>query len=112
MGNNKAVVEEILIWALNGDDDMEFKYNIVKMFEDERAAGKTEGIAEGLLIGETIKLISLVRKKMSKALSCHEIADILEEDVSLIERLYEILKEHPEMNDEEIYATIFFKESN
>lgn len=105
-GNNKSFVEEILIWALNGDDDMEFKYNIVRMFEEEREAGKADGIAEGLLIGETIKLISQVRKKMLKELSFDEIADILEEDVSLIERLYELIIQNPEMNDEEIYSEL------
>lgn len=36
-------MEEILNWAGNGVDDMAFKYNIIKAFEDERAEGKAEG---------------------------------------------------------------------
>ena len=49
-GNREAVVEQILNWVGNGVDDMAFKYNIIKAFEDERAegivVGKTEGKAE------------------------------------------------------------------
>ncbi len=45
-GNRETVVEEILSWAGNGVDDMAFKYNIIKAFEDERAEGKAEGKAE------------------------------------------------------------------
>lgn len=46
-GNREAVVEEILSWAGNGVDNMAFKYNIIKAFEDERAEGKAEGMVEG-----------------------------------------------------------------
>lgn len=48
-GNKEAVVEEILNWAGNGDDDMAFKYNIIKAFEDEREEGKIEGRAESII---------------------------------------------------------------
>ena len=48
-GNKEAVVEEILSWAGNGEDDIVFKYNIIRAFEDERAEGKAEGKAEDIL---------------------------------------------------------------
>ena len=48
-GNREAVVEEILSWAGNGVDDMAFKYNIIKAFEDERAEGKAEDRAEAVI---------------------------------------------------------------
>ena len=38
--------EEFHNWAGNGVDDMAFKYNIIKAFEDERAEGKAESIIE------------------------------------------------------------------
>ena len=41
-GNKKAVVEEILNWAGNGEDDMAFKYNIIRMVEEEKAEGKKD----------------------------------------------------------------------
>ena len=76
-GNKAAVVEEILNWAGKGEDDMAFKYNIIKAFEDERAEGKTEGLAEGEARGELRKVISLVRKKVTRNMSAEEIADML-----------------------------------
>lgn len=48
-GNREAVVEEILNWAGNGDDDMAFKYNIIRAFEDERKEGKVEGKIEDII---------------------------------------------------------------
>lgn len=48
-GDKEAVLEEILNWAGNGVDDMAFKYNIIKAFEDERAEGKAEGKAEAII---------------------------------------------------------------
>lgn len=49
-GNKEAVVEEILSWAGNGDEDMAFKYNIIKAFEEEHAEGKAEGKAEDIIV--------------------------------------------------------------
>lgn len=46
-GNKETVVEEILSWAGNGEDDIVSKYNIIRAFEDERAEGKAEGKVEG-----------------------------------------------------------------
>ena len=54
-GDKKAVVEEILSWARNGDDNMAFKYNIIKAFEDERAEGRAEDI---LLLLEEVGAVS------------------------------------------------------
>lgn len=93
-GNKEAVVEEILSWAGNGEDDMEFKYNIIRAFEDERAEGKEQG--------QILKLISLVRKKLHKGLSMKEIADMLEEEEAVIEPIYGLLKSHADWDDERI----------
>ena len=93
-GNKEAVVEEILNWAGNGEDDMEFKYNIIKAFEDERAEGKEEG--------QMLKMISLVRKKLHKRIEINEIADMLEEEAAVIEPIYELLQNHAEWDDERI----------
>ena len=93
-GNKAAVVEEILSWTGKGKDDMAFKYNIIKAFEDERA--------EGEAIGELRKVISLVRKKVSRNMSAEEIADMLEEDIHLVVRICDALKKHPDWDDEKI----------
>lgn len=65
-GNREAVVEQILHWAGNGVDDMAFKYNIIKAFEDERAEGKAEGIVagktEGITEGRAESIIELLEE--------------------------------------------------
>ncbi len=97
-GNKKAVVEEILNWAGNGEDDMAFKYNIIRAFEDERA----EGIAEGEKKGRTLKLIGQIRKKIQKNNSVEEIADMLEEEPAFISPIYDLIQMHPDWDDEKI----------
>lgn len=52
-GDKETVMDAILSRTGNGVDDMAFKYNIIKAFEDERAEGKAEGIAEGKTAGKT-----------------------------------------------------------
>ena len=48
-GDKEAVLDEILMQSGNGEEDMAFKYNIIKMFDDEHAEGKAEGKAESIL---------------------------------------------------------------
>ena len=93
-GNKEAVVEEILSWAGNGEDDMAFKYNIIKAFEDEREEGKEEG--------QILKLVSQVRKKVQKKLSIEEIADMLEEEAAVIKPIYDLLQRHTDWEDERV----------
>ena len=101
-GNREAVVEEILSWAGNGEDDMAFKYNIIRAFEDEREEGRIEGKEEG----QALKLISQVRKKRNKNRSVKEIADMLEEEISVIAPVFALLQAHPDWDDEEIYKEL------
>lgn len=65
-GDKMAVVEEIMSWAGNGEDDMAFKYNIVRMFEEERAEGRAEAILDLLqnigAIPESLQKTILVQK--------------------------------------------------
>ena len=101
-GNKKAVMEEILNWAGKGEDDMAFKYNIIKAFEDERAEGEAIGEARG----ELRKVISLVRKKVARNMSAEEIADMPEEEYSLVSQIYAIMKRQPDWNDDKISDSI------
>lgn len=68
--------------------------------EDEyvRNEGKEEGRAEG----KTLKLISLVRKKIRKNNSPEEIAEMLEEEPAAIARICELIRNHPDWDDERI----------
>lgn len=105
-GNKEAVVEEILSWAGNGEDDMAFKYNIIRAFEDERAEGVAEGIEKGIEKGiedgQLLKLISQVRKKMHKGMSMEEIADILEEEETAIAPICALIQDNPDWEDKKI----------
>ncbi|MCI9143791.1 MAG: hypothetical protein HFH87_14455, partial [Lachnospiraceae bacterium] len=105
-GNKAAVVEEILNWAGNGEDDMAFKYNIIKAFEDERAEGEALGEARGQVQGELRKVVSQVRKKVARNMSAKEIADMLEEDIDLMVRICDALKKHPDWDDEKIRESL------
>ena len=99
----EAVVEEILSWAGDGEDDMAFKYNIIRAFEDERAEGKEEG--------KNLKLIGQVRKKLCKNISLEETADMLEEEKAAIAPICDLLKSHPDWEDERICAELVKLES-
>ena len=75
---------------------MAFQYNIVKMFENERTEGRTEG--------RICNIIVQLRKKLQKGKSAATAADELEEDPDSIQPLYDLIKQYPEESDEEILA--------
>ena len=73
-----------------------------KAFEDERAEGEVIGEARGQAAGRLQKLISQIRKKAAKGMSPEEIADIFEEEYSLVSQIYNVMEHHPDWNDEKI----------
>lgn len=81
----------------------------LKMIRDRRAEDeyvRDEGIGIGIGIGigkgMAQMTVSLVRKKAAKNMSVSEIADLLEEDESVIRQIYGLLKEHPDWDDKRI----------
>lgn len=52
------------------------------------------------------KLISQVMKKAKKGLSPEETAEVLEEDLTVISRIYNAVKEHPDMDEDGIYRQL------
>lgn len=80
-GNREAVVEEILNWAEDGEDEMMFKYNIIRAFEDERAEGKAEGRAEGKAedILDLLEDIGAVAEDLKKKLYDQKDIEVLRE---------------------------------
>ena len=89
---------------------MAFKYNIIRAFEDERAEGIAEGekkgLAEGEKKGKTLKLIGQIRKKIPKNNSVDEIADMLEEEPAFISPIYDLIRMHPDWDDEKISSEL------
>ncbi len=68
-----------------------------------RQEGRQEGRLEGRLEGRELMEIALIRKKYVKGLSCDDVADILETQVSYVEKVYNIIQLHPEWTDEQVY---------
>ena len=66
------------------------------------AIGEARGRAEGFTAGELQKLISQVRKKAAKGMAPEEITDIFEEEPSLVSRICNVMKKHPDWDDEKI----------
>ncbi|MCR2050432.1 hypothetical protein NSB25_24650 [Acetatifactor muris] len=67
---------------------------------------KKEAREEGRIEGGNQKVISLVRKKVTKGKSPEEIAEMLEEDIALIREICDILKHHPEWSDSRVYEEL------
>ena len=58
-------------------------------YEQGEKNGISIGEKNGISIGEEKKLIEQICKKMKKNLSAKEIANILEEDVKIVQRIYD-----------------------
>lgn len=68
-----------------------------------RDLGRNEGLAKGLVKGETTKLIDLVCRKMAKGKTIEEIASELEEDVKEVACIYRVAAEFaPDYDREKI----------
>ena len=56
--------------------------------------------------GEMIKLIAQTKKKMQRGDTQEKIADDLMEEESLINPIYQLVKENPDKTEEEIYEML------
>lgn len=92
----KGILEDILSKNRQEVRDMLLtEYNEELHLRNERQIALEEG--------EQRKLISQVRKKIQKSLPPEQIADILEEDVTVITHLCEIIGQHPKWQDAQVY---------
>ena len=90
------------------DDDWRENYMTLEMMmQDKYEKGWDDGRIEGKAEGETSQLILLVIRKLQKGKSVEETAKDLEEDVSVIEPIYNAVKASaPEYNVEKIYQKL------
>lgn len=65
-------------------------------------SAENRGRREGREEGEVLKLITMVKKKIEKGDSVEKIADDLLEDMDLIGKIYNFMKENPDKTREEI----------
>ena len=69
------------------------KEDIEEMKEKGLAEGRAEGRVEGRAEGSNIRLINQINKKIKKGQTPDVIADMLEEDLSHVKIIYDIIKE-------------------
>ena len=75
--------------------------------EEGRAKGEAEGRAEGRAAS---KIIEQIMKKYKKGCSVAETADMLEENPSAIEQIYDILRQNaPDYDVQKIYQSLLEK---
>ena len=85
-----------------------------ELFADDLRESREEGIMEGRNVGkregEASKVIEIVIKKYKKGCSVKETADMLEENPSVIEQIYDILRQNaPDYDVQKIYQSLLEK---
>ena len=87
---------------LSSDEQSKLEYEArqkaIRDYNSQMSSALSEGIERGELLGR----IKLVKKKQQKGKSIEEIADEMEEEVSAIEKIYELVSDHPESSAEEL----------
>ena len=77
---------------------------------EARAQGEAEGRAEGRAEGAASKIIEQIMKKYKKGCSVAETADMLEENPSVIEQIYDVLRQNaPDYDVQKIYQSLLEK---
>lgn len=78
---------------------------VLAEYDEERHTANEKKLSreEGMEEGQTLKLISQIRRKSHKGQLPLEISEDLLESQELINEIYTILKNNPQINDQEIY---------
>lgn len=91
---------------ISADDRAKLEYEArqkaIRDYNSQMISARREGLEEGIEKGEILNKIKLVKKKYQKGKSLCEIAEEMEEEVSAIEKIYQMVKENPESSAEEI----------
>ena len=74
----------------------------VSQIQSAQRIGRNEGKKEG----DILRLIMQIQKKIKKDKDVIQIADELEEDIITIKPIYELVKENPNKEKEEIYEML------
>ncbi len=71
--------------------------------ELDREEAREDGLTEGRTEGKCLHLIRIAKIKAEKGIPAKDTAEMLEEPVELIGKLYEMIREHPDWSEEMIY---------
>ena len=93
------------------DQDEKEEFNMCKAWTDHYQSGVREGLEQGrelgLEQGKILNLIELTIKKILKNIPAEEAADMLEENVTLIERIYDAARMcAPDYDVDKIYSRL------
>ena len=89
----------------------DFKESELKCRNAGRIEGRIKGRIEGRTEGAASKIIELVIKKHQKGYTAEDTADMLEEPVSRIQQIYDVIeKSSPDYDAETIYKQLCEKE--
>ena len=89
------------------DHDEKEGFNMCKAWTDHYQSGVREGRELGLEQGKILNLIELTIKKILKNIPAEEAADMLEENVTLIERIYDAARMcAPDYDVDKIYSRL------
>ena len=87
---------------LSADDIEKLQYEAREKAIRDYNSQMNSSLKRGIERGQTLEKIRLVLKKCQKGKSIEEIADELEEDISSIDRIYQLVRENPEETPEEL----------
>ena len=83
------------------------EYDEERHITNEKKISREEGREEGRLVGmeegQALKLISQIRRKSQKGQSSREISEDLLESQELIDEIFTLLKNNPQVDDQQIY---------
>ena len=106
-------IDEEVLYALAGatncdlrKEDERGEMTMCTFFENMKEEGRQEGRLEGRTEGAECRIIGLTLKKIAKNLTVEETADMLETDISVIKRIYDIKASNPEYGEKEIFEAM------
>ncbi|MFR1086174.1 MAG: hypothetical protein ACLSEP_00365, partial [Mediterraneibacter gnavus] len=83
-----------------------YEYDEEKHMRQVREEGQMDGRNEGRSEGEALALITQIQKKCQKGKSLEEIAEDLEKEIREIEAVYDIVRENPSRDREELLRMV------
>ena len=93
--------------TVKDNHEVEAGYMTMLVYEKEIAMeAREEGLKEGHVVGETKKSITIIREMFQKGYEVTATADIMEEEISYIEKVYDLIQNNLEYTDLEIAETI------
>lgn len=102
-------IEQLLVTLRKGDEQMVhgLQLRILEEFDKGREAGIEAGMKAGMKAGELKKLIQQTCRKLQKGKTALQIADELEEEFSVIEKICDAAQEFaPDFDSDKIFEKI------